>query len=90
MFEALVIGCLLVTLTIGGKAILTGMTALPVIGDFAGWYAGVVGSLSDGIVSNVIYGAMVMQIILLPLGVLLYGPGLVKRLRKHRQQQPTV
>lgn len=87
MFEAIVIGCLVVVSVVGGKALLAGMAALPVIGGFAGWYAGLVGSLPEGVVSNLIYGAIALQIVLLPLSGLLYGPGLVKRVMNKLSQQ---
>lgn len=86
MFEGIVIGVFVAAAVVGGKALLASMASLPIIGGFAGWYADFVGPLPDGIASNMIYGAMAMHVVLVPLGILLYGPRLVKRVNRLRRQ----
>lgn len=79
MIEALIIvTVVLLCISVGGQAILAAM-AWPLIGDVVAWYVGLVGPLSDGLSANLIYGAMAAQMIVIPLAVVIHGPGIVKR-----------
>lgn len=80
MFEALVIGCLVVVSVVGGKEILAFLAEAPVIGAFASWYAGLVQPhVVDGVIANLIYGAMAAQVLIILLAVVIYGSRIIKQ-----------
>lgn len=83
MFEALVIVCLVVVSAVGGKEILTLLAEAPAIGAFASWYAGLVQPhLVDGVIANLIYGAMAVQVLVILLTVVVCGPRILKQALK--------
>lgn len=88
MFAALFVAGLIVIATASGKAFLTLLASLPVGGAVAAWYMGYVGDLGVGPVANLVYGAMALQLLLMALTPVLYGPALIRKaaawLRSHR------
>lgn len=77
MFLALfMVGLFVLIVTIGGKTMLLMLSSLPIIGPIAAWYMGYVGQIGHGLVANMIYGGMAVQLVLMALAVLLYGPRL--------------
>lgn len=88
MFGALFLAGLMVIAVIGGKAALLFLASQPLIGPVAAWYMGYVGQIGDGIVANLIYGEMVIQLLLMAFAPLLYGPLLVhKAVAWHRARR---
>lgn len=55
------------------------LAVLPVIGPVAAWYMGYIGQIVDGSAANLIYGAMALQVLLMALSPILYGPALVRK-----------
>ncbi len=45
----------------------------------AAWYMGCVGQLGDGMVANLIYGSMALQLLLMAFAPLFHGPLLVHK-----------
>lgn len=81
MAESLILGSLVWILAVGGKVFLQTMASLPVIGGLAAWYLNWVGPLPEGVTSNLVYGAMAAQLVILPLGTLMYAPGWIRAFR---------
>ena len=79
MFNAFFLAGLIVSAAVGGKACLLLLASQPVIGPVAAWYMGYVGPVGDGMASNLIYGAMALQLLLVALAPVLYGPPLVRK-----------
>ena len=79
MFDALMLVGLIVIAAVGGKTSLILLASQPLIGPVAAWYMGYVGQIGDGIVANLIYGAMDLQLLLMAFAPLLYGPPLVHK-----------
>ena len=80
MLAGMILGSLVWVAAVGGKVALLTMATWPVIGGLAAWYFDLIGPLSDGLASNLVYGVMAAQVIFLPLGALLYVPGWIRRL----------
>ena len=80
MFTALFFAGLIWTVVFGGKTIMIMLAGMSLIGPIVTWYMGYVGQFLafDGLVANLIYGAMSLQLIAIILSPLLYGPNLVR------------
>lgn len=78
MFNAIFFAGLIVLAVIGGKTCLLLLASQPVIGPVAAWYMEYVGPLGDGMTSNLIYGAMAAQLLLMALAPCLYGPAFMR------------
>lgn len=79
MFEGIFLAFLILTVVVGGKALLIMLTTQPLIGPLAAWYMDHVGPLGDGMAANMVYGFMTAQLLFIPLLGLLFGPGLVRK-----------
>lgn len=79
MLLALIIASGLFALLIGGKAMLAGLTTLPVIGPAISWYANLVQPLAPGFTEQLICGGMAVQVVVMLLSVPLYLPGVIRR-----------
>ena len=79
MFRALLFAGLILITAVGGKTLLLMLASLQIIGPVAAWYMGYVGQIDDGLAANLIYGAMALQLLLMALAPLLYGPLLVRK-----------
>lgn len=79
MFSALFFAGLILIAAVGGKAILVMLASQPVIGPVTVWYMQNLGPIGDGLAANLIYGAMSLQLLLMALAPLLYGPLLVRK-----------
>ena len=79
MFGALFLAGLIVIAVIGGKTALLFLVSLPLIGPVAAWYMGYIGQIGDGVVANLIYGSMALQLVIMAFAPLLYGPLLVHK-----------
>lgn len=79
MFTAFLLGSLIWILALGGKAFLLLLAQQPLIGPVAAWYMGLVGELGSGVSSNLVYGAMCVQLLVLSLAPVLYGPALLQK-----------
>lgn len=90
MIAGLILGTLLVVAAMGGEAVLIALGTAPMIGWLASWYAGLVGPLQPGIVANLIYGGMAAQVIILPIAVVLYGPGAIRRGMMKVRKSPAI
>ncbi|MHB8226744.1 MULTISPECIES: hypothetical protein [Acidithiobacillus] len=79
MFDALILVGLMVIATVGGKASLLMLASQPLIGPVAAWCMGYVGQVDGNAIANLIYGAMALQLSLMALAPVLYGPPLVHK-----------
>lgn len=79
LFNALFFVGLVVIAAVGGKSCLLLLAGQPVIGPVAAWYVGYVGPVGDGMTSNLIYGAMALQLVFMALAPVLYGPTIVRK-----------
>ena len=80
MVEAFFFGSLVWIMVVGGKVLIQALATMPIIGGLAGLYLNMIGPLPDGMISNLIYGAMVAHLIILPLGVLMFAPRWIHQL----------
>lgn len=89
MIEGLILGTRIFVAAVGGEAVFAAIGTLPVIGGVAVWFANLIGPLQPGFSANLIYGVMTLQVIILPLSLILYGPSVILRGLSVVRKNPT-
>lgn len=89
MFIAFFVAGLVFVFSLGGKVIFLALSAAPLVGVFFDWYFHLVPELGNGVVANITYGFLALQVVLITLSLVLYGPRIVRTaitlLRARRQ-----
>lgn len=78
-FNALFFAGLILIASVGGKAVLVMLSSQPLVGPLVAWYLGFIGPLGDGLSAYLIYGAMFVQLLLMVVLPLVYGPSLTMK-----------
>ncbi|MFJ3465550.1 hypothetical protein [Achromobacter spanius] len=86
MFAAVIFAGVLLIAVIEGKSFALLLAGRPLIGPVVSWYVDLVGPMGDGIVANLPYGTMTIQLLALIGAPLLYGPALLRKLSRFGRQ----